>query len=179
MSTPYDDLIKEIPKFKELVADYPENLQPIILDALISEFRAPNRPTASDHAREHQKSTISKPKVAGSHSREIPGIALLNGDGDLKITLREVPGKTTNEKARQLAYIIIRVSEIFTGEPSVSSKRVLSPILKEWRLYTGNTRGVLAKDKGIVRDGDNLSLDVPAKKEADRILEQLREEMDE
>lgn len=55
----------------------------------------------------------------------------------------------------------------------MSSRKNLTPILKEWRLYDGNTRARLSKERGILRDGDNLSLDAHARRDAERFIEEI------
>jgi hypothetical protein len=101
---------------------------------------------------------------------EIPGIARLTTDGNLEITVRDLKAKNTIDAAIRLAHVVIYASEKLNGEAAVSSRRVLTPILKEFRAYDGNTRTALAGHKGIRRNGDLLSLDLIAKKEAERYV---------
>jgi hypothetical protein len=72
----------------------------------------------------------------------------------------------------RLAYITIYACEKLTGE-SLSSPKILTPLLKAWRLYNGNTRARLAKDRGIIRSGDFLTLDAHAKLDAERFIEEI------
>ena len=176
MSTIYDDLKKELLRIKDLVSNYPEHLQHLVLEALLSEFRASKRPHAAATPTGVSETPGTNARLGGAEGHEIPGVALINDEGKLKITMRELSGKTINERARQLAYVAIRAYEQLSGETKVSSKSVITPLLKQWRLYTGNTRKLLARDKGILREGDSLSLDVPAKQEADRFIAQIHGE---
>jgi hypothetical protein len=103
-------------------------------------------------------------------SDEIPGIARATPNGGLEITVRDLKAKSTTDAAIRLAHIVIYAAEKLKGERAVSSRKVLLPILKEWRAYDGNTRLALARHKGIHRDGDSMSLDAIAKKDAEKYV---------
>ncbi len=100
---------------------------------------------------------------------ELPGIARLTDEGDLKITARDLKAKSGLDAAVRLAHIAIFAYERFTGQP-LSSRKGLTPLLREWRLYDGNTRARLAKERGIIRSGDNLSLDTHARRDAEQFV---------
>lgn len=102
--------------------------------------------------------------------KEIAGIAQIQDNGNFRLTVRNPKAKNTNDAAIRLAHIVIYAYTTLTGEETVSSKNVLMPILKEWRAYDGNTRGALAGHKGIIREGDLLSLDAHSKKDAEQFV---------
>lgn len=104
---------------------------------------------------------------------ELPGIAYLTENGEMKLTVRNLKASSTNDAAIRLAHIVILSYEKLTGEKSVSSKKILTPILKEWRAYSGNTRPLLAKHKGIIRNGDMLSLDAHSRREAEQYIHEI------
>lgn len=108
------------------------------------------------------------PRVSGN---EMPGIAKLIGE-ELKIIARDIKAASTNDAAIRLELMAIRAHEKLTGSESVSSRHVITPILKSWRCYTANTRKAIANHKGIIRTGDMLSLDHHAKSEADQYIEE-------
>jgi hypothetical protein len=108
--------------------------------------------------------------------KEIPGIAALTPTGEFRLTVRDLKAKSTNDAAIRLAHITIWAYQELTGEQSVSSKGVLVPILKKWRAYSGNTRLELAKQKGILRHGDNLSLDMHSTKVASEFVKDVQDE---
>lgn len=110
--------------------------------------------------------------LAEPPTREIPGIACINDVGELKITARELKAKSGLDAAVRLACIAIYAHEKLTGQP-ISSSKVLTPILRAWRLYDGNTRARLAKERGIIRSGDTLSLDVHARLDAERFIKEI------
>lgn len=111
------------------------------------------------------------PLVSSSgNKREMAGIAQLQDNGNFKLTVRDLKAKNTNDAAIRLAHIVVHAYTTLTEEASVSSKKVLMPILREWRAYDGNTRGALAKHKGIIREGDLLSLDAHSKKDAEQFV---------
>jgi hypothetical protein len=107
-----------------------------------------------------------------SAAKEIPGIGRLTEDGQLRITIRDLKAKSGLDAATRLAHVSIYAWQQLTGEP-MSSRRTLTPILKEWRLYDGNTRHRLAVDRGILRDGDNLTLDAHARADAEHFMEEI------
>jgi hypothetical protein len=105
-------------------------------------------------------------------SREIPGVARLNDSGDLHITIRDLKARSGLDAAVRLAHVAIHAYHQMTGQ-ALSSSKGLTPILKSWRIYDGNTRARLAKEKGIVRTGDDLSLDAHAARDAQRFIEEI------
>ena len=104
---------------------------------------------------------------------QIPGIAKLSPSGELQLTVRDFKAKSANEAAVRLVHVTIWAWSKLTGEGSVSSKSVIVPLLKKYRCYDGNTRGVIAKDKGLVRDGDQLSLDFHAEQFALKVVKEI------
>jgi hypothetical protein len=101
-----------------------------------------------------------------SDANQIPGIALRGPDGGVKITARDLKAKSANDAAVRLAHIALLAHAELTGEQWASAKGTLVPLLKAWRVYDGNTRGAIAAEKGIVRNGDKISLDVHAEQQA-------------
>jgi len=106
-------------------------------------------------------------------SGEIPGIAKLSQSGEVQLTVRDFKAKSANDAAVRLVHVVIWAAGKLTGERSVSSKNVIVPLLKKYRCYDGNTRGSIAKDKGLVRDGDQLSLDFHAEQFAEKIVGEI------
>ncbi len=104
--------------------------------------------------------------------RELPGVARLTDAGDLKITARDLKAKSGLDAAVRLAHVAIYAHERLTGQP-LSSRKGLTPLLREWRLYDGNSRARLAKERGIIRSGDALSLDAHARRDAERFVEEI------
>jgi len=103
---------------------------------------------------------------------EIPGIAKFVGD-ELRVLARDIKASSTNDAAIRLVHIAIRANEALTGSATVSSRHIVTPILKAWRAYTGNTRPAIANQKGILRNGDLMSLDEHGKRDADEYMRQI------
>lgn len=101
---------------------------------------------------------------------EIPGIAKIDKEGKFHLTVRDLKAKGTIDAAMRLVHIAVRAHGLLSGEREVSSKNVVLPLLKSWRVYDGNTRAAIARHKGIVRSGDMLQLDVHAEKDADKYI---------
>jgi hypothetical protein len=107
--------------------------------------------------------------------RELPGVARLTDAGELRITARDLKAKSGLDAAVRLAHVAIYAHERLTGQP-LSSRKGLTPLLKEWRLYDGNARARLAKERGIIRSGDSLTLDAHARRDAERYVEEILNE---
>jgi hypothetical protein len=117
--------------------------------------------------------SYSVPAPHGQRGKEIPGIARIADNGNLELTIRDLKARSTIDASIRLAHIAIFANEQLTGSTSLSSRKVLVPILKSWRCYDGNTRPALAKQKGILRTGDNLSLDAIARKDAEKYITEV------
>jgi hypothetical protein len=102
----------------------------------------------------------------GLQPREIPGIAHVTDTGEMKITVRDIKAKNARDAVVRLSHIAIWAHEKLTGQP-LSSRKGLTPILKEWRIYSGNARSWLANNKGFIRSGDSLMLDAHARRDAE------------
>jgi hypothetical protein len=98
--------------------------------------------------------------------REIPGIARITDTGEMKITIRDLKAKNARDAVVRLSHIAVWAHETLTGQP-LSSRKGLTPILKEWRIYSGNARSWLAHNKGFIRSGDSLMLDAHARRDAE------------
>jgi len=116
-----------------------------------------------------------QPGSVASSVTELNGIALLKGDGSLRVTVRDLKGATAKDAARRLIYAVVLSNEMLTGSREVSSRKTLVPILREYRLYDGNTRALIASDKGVIRNGDLLSLDAHARTEAEAFLRDMQD----
>ena len=113
------------------------------------------------------------PGLDSTRQKEVAGIAKLSASGDLQLTVRDLKAKSANDAAIRLLHVAIWASTKLKGEPSVSSKSVLVPLLKRYRCYDGNTRTAIANDKGIVRDGDQRSLDFHAEQLAEKMVREI------
>jgi hypothetical protein len=130
-------------------------------------------PTA--HRNAPQEIALSIPAVSnsGDKPKEIPGIAKLSASGDVQLTVRDFKARSANEAAVRLAHVAIWAANKLTGEQTVSSRGLVLPLLRKYRCYDGNTRRALAAEKGLVRDGDTLSLDFHAEQSAERMVSEI------
>lgn len=140
-----------------------------ILKWAIDKF-SPATQTITSTTGKQTQTGMPTPTQIGVKSNELPGIAKLSEDGKFELTVRDVKAKSQQNSALRHALIIIQAYTKLTGQQSVSSRRIVSPILKDRRLYNGNTRRILAEHQGIIRDRDNLSLDSVAKDEAESYI---------
>lgn len=130
------------------------------------EKRAHTLPSNIARARDSAAAVTSRQFAVG-------GIAQLSDTGELKITIRDLKAKSALDAAIRLALVAIYAFEQLAGK-RLSSRKSLTPLLKQWRLYDGNTRARLARERGIMRDGDNLSLDEHAKLEAQKYIDDIQ-----
>jgi len=114
------------------------------------------------------------PRVDGAErTGEIAGIAKLSQAGEILLTVRDLKAKSANDAAIRLVHVLIWSAQKLTEATTVSSRHVITPWLQKYRCYDGNTRGAIAADKGIVRDGDDLSLDFHAEQRAEQIVNEI------
>ena len=123
-----------------------------------------------------QRGVTGIPRTSGSaivEESEIPGVARLTDAGHLEITVRDLKAKSATDAAIRLAHIVLLAKEKLTGSKTTSSRKELTPILKQWRVYDGNTRAALGQHKGIHRKDDELSLDAISRQEAESYIAQV------
>jgi len=97
-------------------------------------------------------------------------------DDRFRVVARDLKAKSKNEAAVRLVYLVLYANEVLNGHQKTSSRKMVVPVLNEWRAYDGNTRWTLAKDQGIKRDGDLLSLDIHSRREAEKFIAEIRDE---
>jgi hypothetical protein len=106
---------------------------------------------------------------------EIAGIAKLSQSGEVMLTVRDFKAKSANDAAVRLVHVLIWATGKLTKLASLSSKNVVVPWLRKYRCYDGNTRWAISKDKGLVRDGDELSLDFHAEQLAQKFVAEIQD----
>jgi hypothetical protein len=121
-----------------------------------------NVPSPQEHTTTPEKS-----------AREIPGIARLSEAGELHLTVRDTKASSANDAALRIAHLLIYATEQLTGAGTISSKSTLNPTLRKYRVYDGNTRTVLARHRGLIREGDELSMDLHCRQEAEGFVAEI------
>jgi hypothetical protein len=58
---------------------------------------------------------------------------------------------------------------------SVSRKKIINPEISKWRLADGHARSFISSDKGIIKRGDEFSLDIHAQSEADQYIRDIKD----
>lgn len=106
-------------------------------------------------------------------SGQIAGIAKLSNSGEVQLTVRDFKAKSANDAAIRLVHVLIWATARLTGATTLSSKNAIVPWLRKYRCYDGNTRWAIAKDKGLVRDGDELSLDFHSEQLAEKFVGEI------
>jgi hypothetical protein len=163
--------IEAMTKIEAVLKDLQEDERQRVLQWAVAKHSSRTAPinTPPQHV------ALASQQIAGG-GKEIPGIAALTPTGEFRLTVRDLKAKSTNDAAVRLAHITIWAYQELTGEQSVSSKGVLLPILKKWRAYSGNTRLELGKQKGILRHGDSLSLDMHSVSTARKFSDEVRDD---
>ncbi|HVL88122.1 MAG TPA: hypothetical protein VM681_09000 [Candidatus Thermoplasmatota archaeon] len=177
----YDSLKAELPSIANAVSLFPAPLQLRVMELMFAEFLADRfgaKPAVAISGQESRPKVTSNgggPLVLEADGRkEIPGIAVVDGEGKLALTIRDPKASSASEAAKRIAYVTIRASQLLTGSETVSSKETVVPALREWRLLSGGIRQSLASDRGLHREGrDLLWLDKPAQSEADEFIKQI------
>lgn len=179
MNDNYQQLKSELSEMINLSAKAPEPIQALAFNALLGAFQSnkpvalPSRTGLSSDSNQGGGAGAGEGDAVFVDQSEIPGIAIRDTDGSIKITARDLGAKTKAERARRLVYVAIRASERLTGNPVVSRKQLIVPLMRDWRLYDGNSRRMLAQDKGIQKSGDQLSLDTPGTVQADEYIDSI------
>jgi hypothetical protein len=119
------------------------------------------------------RTSTGEPKEGDTLNGQIPGIAKLSQSGELLLTVRDFKAKSANDAAVRLVHVVLWAAAKLTGESGFSSKNFVVPLLRKYRCYDGNTRSAIAADKGLVRDGDLLSLDFHAEQYAQKIVDEI------
>jgi hypothetical protein len=145
-----------------------------VLNWIMDKYGAePRQPNSSSTTQRPQ--SLGVPSPSNPQTNGINDIGVITPSGDLKITIRDLKAKSAVDAATRLALVTIYTHQKLTGEEYTSSRKIVTPTLKNYRLYTGNSRRVLGNHKGIVRDGDNLTLDMHAESEAEAYLTEIRD----
>ena len=109
---------------------------------------------------------------------EVPGIAVLEPGGTLRFTIRDIKATSANDAGVRLALVAAYVHEKLTGNPEMSRRKVLNPLLEDWRIYNGNIRQAISEHRGIIgkERGDSIRLDSHAKEEAEKLIAEIRDQ---
>jgi hypothetical protein len=129
-----------------------------------------------NHANKNDKSSIVADLATtapSSTSNEMPGIACLTSDGEYRVTMRDLKAKNKLDAANRLVHVCIYSYTQMQNLPDMPS-RLLTSILKDWRVYDGNTRVLISKSKGLIRTKEGgLALDAHAKRDALKYIAEI------
>lgn len=167
----YERLKAELPEMAAVLGKFPEALQARAFEVLVTEFLGPSAQAKGSDAGGQGPKERERPLE--SNDKEIPGVAFLDGE-TIRFTIRDPKADSAADAVQRLAYVAIRTAQLLTKQEKISSRRVLVPLLKDFRLYNGGGRARLAGDRGISRDGDLLWLDTPATQQADGYIRMIQ-----
>jgi len=106
---------------------------------------------------------------------DLSDVATVTPEGQFHLSVRDLKASNTKDATKRLVYVIIRSYTQLMKTQSVSRKDIINPELLQWRLASGSVRGYIAADKGIIVQGDQLSLDQHALNEADQFINEIQD----
>jgi len=166
----FDKLKEHLPEIAKIVATFPEPLQEKVYDNLVSELLGEKVDTG-----------IKEPKKVKTHSfngaqdeDNLSEIATLTSDGQYHSSIRDLKASSAKDATKRLIYVLIHSYTKLMKTSSVSRKKIINPELIKWRLADGNDRSFISSDKGIIKQGDEFSLDLHAQKEAEQYIQDIK-----
>lgn len=73
-------------------------------------------------------------------------------NGNVHIIATDLKAKNAMDAARRLVYVTLYARSVLLSEKK-TARKALVEVLKGYNLYDGNTRRLIASDKGLIRDG--------------------------
>lgn len=119
-----------------------------------------------------ENTTVSPRTPAPTRTDEMSGIARVTESGQLQITIRDLKASSKSDATLRLVHVAVLAHEQLLGT-GASRTAFLTPTLKRYRLYDGNARRAISQHKGLLRDGDVISLDAHATKDAERYVAEI------
>ena len=113
------------------------------------------------------------PPTTVNQENEIPGIAIKNTDGSIQFTFRDIKAKSAADAGIRITLLAALVHEKLTGQEELSRKKILNPLLEDWRVYDGNLRDAINEHRGIINTRTTIKLDSHAKDEAKKIIQEV------
>ncbi len=96
-------------------------------------------------------------------------------DGSVHIVATDLKAKSAKEAAHRLVYVTLLARRALLNERK-SPRKALVETLKGYNLYDGNSRALIVKDKGLVREGrKNIWLSQPAVEVAWRFVKEIQD----
>ena len=176
MENKYEKLLKEMPKIAEVVKQLPENLQKEAFDRLVSELTGNTSAIPVQQPAPVKKQEIQPTQKSSQGTSEVnlQGICTVR-NGDYHFTVRDLKAKNAKDAAKRLVYVLIYSYMKSMNTVEASRKELINPHLESWRLNNGNTRGLISSDPGILKNGDNYSLDIHSENEAQDFIREIKD----
>jgi len=165
----FEKLKENLPEIAKIVITFPEPLQGKVYETLISELLGKR----ADIGITGSKKDKVNPDTHVDVDDNLDAIATLTSDGQYHSSIRDLKASNAKDATKRLVYVIIQSYTKMMNSPSVSRKAIINPELIRWRLANGNSRDFIAKDMGIIKHGDKLSLDQHAQNEADQFIRDI------
>lgn len=167
----FEKLKEHLPDIAKIVATFPPSLQEKVYNTLVSELLGRESEVPVKDPEQPLTESIKQSQVEG----DLSAIATLTPEGQYHSSIRDIKAKNAKDAAKRLVYVLIRSYAKLMNTPSVSRKEIINPELIRWRLADGNSRAIIAKDRGIIKQGDLLSLDQHAQNEADQYIQDIND----
>lgn len=163
----YERLKKEFPTIAKYVKTFPEAVQVKAFEILYNAYVADIGDVPS---------AIIKRSEVAREANDLTGIAELLADGSIELTARDPKANTLRDAVKRVVYLAIRANELLAGNKSAHRMKVVNKFLKKYRLTSGAARVELTKVPGLIKVGNEWSLDGPAKEEADKYIREVNDD---
>jgi hypothetical protein len=167
----FEKLKQNLPEIAKIVATFPPQLQEKVYDNLVSELLGKK----NELAQKEPKQDIITQTPQAPAGENLSAIATLTPEGQYHSSIRDLKAINAKDAAKRLVYTLIQSYTKLMNSSSVSRKEIINPELIRWRLSDGNTRALIASDRGIIKIGDQLSLDQHAQNEADQFINDIKD----
>lgn len=163
----YEKLKKEYPIMAKYVKAFPEAAQVKAFETLYNAYLA--------EIGGAQTGVANVPQVTREF-HDLSGVAELLPGGSIELTARDPKAKNLEDKVQRIVYVAIRANELLTGNKSTDKKKVVQKFLKKYKLTSGAARNALTRVPGLIKVGNEWSLDGPAKDEADKYIREIKDD---
>jgi len=159
----YELIKKEMPTISKIISTFPEAIQEKAYNTLINTLLGTNLTVG----------TNAQLNLEGTINQDISLITEKGPNGKFQFNDIDLKAKNRSDAVLRLVCIAVRAYEKVMGELRVSKKTIINPLMKKWGFIAGSDRRAFANIRGLHNEGDNYFLDIPAKQQADKYIEDV------
>lgn len=169
----YSKLKKEFPSIARQVKAFPEAVQAQAFETLYNAFVAESGGSVPIVMKSSKDSLV---RAGSTQPNGLEHVAEMRPDGEIELVARDLKAQTLKDAVQRVVYLAIRANQLLTGKESVDNRKVVHKSLKKYRLTSGSAYNALSKVPGIIKVGNEWSLDGPAKDEADKYIKEVADD---